>query len=765
MPIETLRVRALHGIRDEVRVDLAGKSLLVVGDNGTGKSSLVRALLWALCSEGGPDSEYGRHRRPAGVEPGVEITLTGGGSIVVGASRVDEDQVGARYRAACRRSKPYLVRRDLLRFLDDRPGERYQYLESFLDLRETDALQDAVVARQRKLELAATQAADALAAIVRDAGSKLPAARRAGVTTWSGVVDALGRWVVDLGLAAAAPSFEQLMDLAAVQHDVITGDTAAERRRALRAAMEVASRWRLPAGTTTSPSELLDRVAALTARTTDAEAGQLLTAALAFVERRADGPCPVCEAPAPDLASRLRARVDDLRELHATTREVEAVAGDWRAAFVTCASSTDRAPPATPWSEGAASTDVLRAIVTVGPDTVRESLRRHVSNQVARLRITFDALPPEPAIDERRDLVAAILAANARREECERALAASSRAARVATGMKAVVDALRRARQDVVTRLIEEEIGGLVKELYEAIHPPEGHDEVTGAPELDVQRQGRGTAFVRGMFAQDRVDTPLGIYSDGHTDTVAICVFLAMRRFRADRDRAADPKILILDDIVLSVDLTHAERLLDVLATRFSDHQILIFTHNRLFNEWCTRRLPQAKRLVIRSWSLDGGPQILGDRSSIERLERALDHESSPKVLAQAIVNALEPWLDEARVAYAISVQSKPGDKYDFPDLWDPFVKKQRENLKKRSGAVPFEGLLKRLSGVRELRNLLAAHHNQLASDYSLAQVHDVAAAALGLIRLFSCPAHGIVRAPREVTEPWKCGCGKVNLG
>ncbi len=44
--IESIVIRGLRGIRDELKLDLDGRSLLVYGDNGSGKSSITDALEW-----------------------------------------------------------------------------------------------------------------------------------------------------------------------------------------------------------------------------------------------------------------------------------------------------------------------------------------------------------------------------------------------------------------------------------------------------------------------------------------------------------------------------------------------------------------------------------------------------------------------------------------------------------------------------------------------------------------------------------------------
>ena len=54
MPIAEISVRGVRGIRKEITIPLNGGSLLIHGDNGTGKSSIERALRWALLGTEAP---------------------------------------------------------------------------------------------------------------------------------------------------------------------------------------------------------------------------------------------------------------------------------------------------------------------------------------------------------------------------------------------------------------------------------------------------------------------------------------------------------------------------------------------------------------------------------------------------------------------------------------------------------------------------------------------------------------------------------------
>ena len=142
MAIKAISIRAIRGIRHEISLTLDGKSWLIHGDNGTGKSSIERALRWVLLGTEEPSSEKAlsteascrRHILEAEDSPKVVVDLDKGGRIEVGMTSVTVNESGNAYRLACCQGNPFLRRLELLEFLNSKPVDRFRYLDSFLDL-------------------------------------------------------------------------------------------------------------------------------------------------------------------------------------------------------------------------------------------------------------------------------------------------------------------------------------------------------------------------------------------------------------------------------------------------------------------------------------------------------------------------------------------------------------------------------------------------------------------------------------------------------
>lgn len=140
-----------------------------------------------------------------------------------------------------------------------------------------------------------------------------------------------------------------------------------------------------------------------------------------------------------------------------------------------------------------------------------------------------------------------------------------------------------------------------VAKYYEFIH---GEDKIN-SPSFSVKSD-RGIKLFLNSFGKD-VD-PRSYASEGHLDTLGLCIFLAFV------NRFSKMKFLVLDDIVSSVDLQHKSKIIKLLFKEFNDYQFLITTHSHIWAEQIRRfsiaRKLKAKIYEISDWTLEEGPVI-----------------------------------------------------------------------------------------------------------------------------------------------------------
>lgn len=788
MPIDSLRIEAVRGIREELTVPLKGKSLVVKGDNGTGKSSIVHALNWALTGRKPmepADAKTSWKHVLSDTPPKVTITLQGGGTIEVTESSATSDKAGQALRAACLRANPFLLRKQLLSFLDDRPVERFRYLESFLDLDQADVAYNALSSRAKQFEGKARVQKQSLESQLATVHRDLVKLAPDGKEAWTKMVLFLLQRAGESGMDPRPSDWVALKAKTAALKPLLVGEHLAKRRVELDAVQEKLSSvaaMRIPQ----NPRPIFENLIKREQQGTQATLVDLLNNALAHVEKHSsEEVCPVClqQISTSNLTLELRRRLDDLKEIANLKKNLHSASMEWTrrgSQLSTALNEATRTLGLVSYSDAPGAPAMPKHGSLVSTDTVdsSEDIAREdgdhllavestaIEYATQRIQSELSALPQEGNVESLRELVTLV----ERTEQAELAIRLAGdqfdTAQRMAEDLDELANAVRRARQDVARDLLVQ-ISELVKEYYAQIHPQEQEDDATGAPHIEVQRHAKGTAHVRGEFNKVQVDDPRLLYSDGHLDTVGICVFLALRRFRATRGSTGDSRLIVLDDVVLSIDLGHGRRLLDLLRTSFADHQVLIFTHNGLFFDWCIRHLPSYERLVINRWTLAGGPHLGNYPSAIERLRSSIQGEGVPKVLAQATMNLMDEWLAEARVVYAVSVPAKRGEEYTLTDIWEPFCKIFGRILKEWK--APIGNLQEVLANLKDdlprMRNGLAAHENDFAKEFPLSGVREIATRCLALIATLycaRCSAFAPCMPSSRAAEMIRCSCDGV---
>lgn len=96
--------------------------------------------------------------------------------------------------------------------------------------------------------------------------------------------------------------------------------------------------------------------------------------------------------------------------------------------------------------------------------------------------------------------------------------------------------------------------------------------------------------------------------SEGHLDTLGLCIFLAFNK------QFNNLGLMVLDDVLTTVDVTHKEKIANLLLEDFEDFQFIITAHDKLWvdelEELCTKYGRDNVVYEIEEWSLDEGPVI-----------------------------------------------------------------------------------------------------------------------------------------------------------
>jgi len=284
-----------------------------------------------------------------------------------------------------------------------------------------------------------------------------------------------------------------------------------------------------------------------------------------------------------------------------------------------------------------------------------------------------------------------------------------------------VLDAIADERRSFVDSILKR-IAKRVGELYEMVHPGEGLSRI----ELQLDPAKRSSLEIDADFPGAPDAPPQAFFSDSHLDTLGLCMFLALAELN-------DPtnKIVVMDDVLGSVDEPHVERVVNMLYDVAGGFQhFVLTTHYKPWRElfrWGQLRNGECDFIELVNWSHAKGLQHSKSIPQVDQLRAmlAVENPDPQDVCAKAGV-ILEAVLDFLTLLYRCKVPRQDGN-YTLGDLLGALNAKLKTAMRVERIEVASDGttsyititigplieeLLKMASGAR---NVFGCHFNDLA--------------------------------------------------
>lgn len=317
---------------------------------------------------------------------------------------------------------------------------------------------------------------------------------------------------------------------------------------------------------------------------------------------------------------------------------------------------------------------------------------------------------------------------------------------KIDTTLAQCVEERQKFTDSIITEIAQE-----VGKLYEKVHPGEGLDTI--ALQLDPKK--RASIELKADFSgQDA--PPQAYFSQSHLDTLGLCVFLAL----AARDRASET-VLILDDVLGSIDEPHVERVIGMIYEVSADFQhTIVTTHYRPWREkyrwgWLKPGTP-CQFVELTGWAIDDGIRIISSLPEVERLRTLLaESPIDPQAVCSKAGVILEAALDYLTQKYECAVPRRHGAAYTLGDLLPAINGKLRNALKVeiRDGladaaaaphsTVDLKPILDELARIAQARNAFGAHFKAISFELLDTDAIGFAKHVILLVDTLVCPEHG----------------------
>ena len=308
--------------------------------------------------------------------------------------------------------------------------------------------------------------------------------------------------------------------------------------------------------------------------------------------------------------------------------------------------------------------------------------------------------------------------------------------------------------------------------LYRALHADdEGKFGALIEPKeaglnFEVDFYGRGT------------HPPQALHSEGHQDSMGLCLFLAL----AEHLTKGLVDLLVLDDVVMSVDVGHRRRLCHLLAKCFPDRQFLITTHDKTWaNQLKTEGVVQSPGTIeFYNWCLELGPQVNYEIDMWNQIKKNLDNEDVPSA-AQKLRRGCEEFFGLVCDSLQAAVRYKLDGRWELGDFLPAAMHQYRSLLKKAKSVAQtwddqesFEklqeldstvGQIYSRCGVEQWAVNAGVHYNNWAN-LSKNDFYPVIEAFEDLCAIFACgQCGGMLHIATKGPEPVevRCNCGAVS--
>ena len=699
MKINSLTITDFRGIR-HLTIPLESRSAVIWGDNGVGKSGVVDAVDFLLRGDvtrlsgrgaGGLSLlRHGPHVRakPEHAQVDAEVILDDGAKYQVSRSvsqpnaLVADPAVSPEFLRVSGRGQHLLTRRDILSVVTVPPGDRSAQINELLNLSPIEQVRRHLVTMRNTAAAADTAAND------RVAQQRIRLAAIAGVPVYDH--DAIVRAINEQRRLLA------LDPIATLDDDATAGapptrplDEAAARRVSARAAVSTLAellvapqllaevRRDFEDGCDASDSLLTivdyERILSLAA---------VVTGGISLLD--GTGICPLCDTQwdAERLADHLKRKHDTTRAAREAKQKIAEAAQRLRTRLNDVAARASAAldtvermdPEASPqwfsdWNTklgqavaaladpvDALSTVEQRAVIAVAimPD---ESLARHLAGYA-------DTIPIEQEPQARTQAREQLIRTDQEIQNLRDAEPATLAAQRLATLATLLHDSFLASRDEVLHELYDSVRDRFV-ELYRFLHPEEAE---SFAADLGPDQRG-GVDLAVDFHAVGRY-SPNAVHSEGHQDSMGLCLFLALAEVLTG---GAAPDLLLLDDVVMSVDMDHRAKVAELLKVHFPTTQFILTTHDRAWASYLQSSgvIRPADRWEFRTWNLESGPSVGRAVDVWTRIETQLDEADVPAA-AETLRRHVEETLFNVCDAIRAPVRLRATAQYQAGDLGGP---------------------------------------------------------------------------------------------
>lgn len=327
------------------------------------------------------------------------------------------------------------------------------------------------------------------------------------------------------------------------------------------------------------------------------------------------------------------------------------------------------------------------------------------------------------------------------------------------------------ARDNVLSKLYDS-ISGRFVELYRALH---GEDEKDF--KANLKPDGPSLKFEVEFYGRG-IHPPNALHSEGHQDSMGLCLYLALN----EKLTFGLINLILLDDVVMSVDATHRKSLCNLLVEYFPKRQFFITTHDKTWSNQLSYEsvIKTKNKIEFYNWNIETGPHLNYELNLWERIYTDINKNDIPSASSK-LRRGGEEFFSQVCESLRAMVPFKLSNNFDFNELLTASISQLSKLIRKAKKSAQVWGneelfhqlneidstnsqIFKRI-GVEQWAINVNVHFNEWA-DFNANDFRPVAESFEDLFKVFKCNKCGSlfkIILSGLTQESVKCNCGNVN--
>ncbi len=260
-------------------------------------------------------------------------------------------------------------------------------------------------------------------------------------------------------------------------------------------------------------------------------------------------------------------------------------------------------------------------------------------------------------------------------------------------------------------------------------------------------------------FVTEKITPAFKFLSESQVNSFGLAIFLAsVKHFNKDF------KFFILDDVVNSFDSFKRPRVAKLIASKFSDFQVLMITHDQIFFDTVQRNFPEWPRYKFTAWDYSTGPKCKPSKNYLEEIQSYID-DGNPITAGQTLGKYLE-WIFgilcenmETQIPYRVE------NVYTLSDYYNLLAKRFRDKLKLANTQHKLFGLLDEFETVTIFRNY-CVHWKNEATQFTTEEIDAIFKKWIEIEQIIFCTSCKSFVHYENIssTNYVRCDCGITNL-